>query len=191
MSNLKPDSNNLMSNSLFIANQDKYLSERTGKYEYRAIRYRLAADELIRMGLNDTHTILDLGAGWTEFDYCLRVEYNWRGRYIPLDGSTNGEDLNTWHPPREYDFFVGLELLEHLVSPEHLVTAIKEKTLIGGVVSVPNPEKFDIMSIDDTHVTEVTSALLNEWDFATQSVQLYGGIHTAGDNDGLIGVWEK
>lgn len=180
-----------MSSSLFIASQDKYLSERTGKYEYRAVRYRLAVDELVRMGLNDTHTIVDLGAGWTEFDYCLRAEYGWRGRYIPVDGSMNGEDLNSWHPPREYDFFVGLELLEHLVTPEHLVGVLKEKTLIGGVVSVPDPDEFDIMSIDDTHVTEVSVSMLKGWGFVTQNVQLYGGIHTNGGNDGILGVWEK
>lgn len=186
-----PDSYILMSASLFIASQDKYLSERTGKYEFRAVRYRLAADELVRMGLNDSHTLLDLGAGWTEFDYCLRVEYGWRGRYIPVDGSINGEDLNIWHPPREYDFFVGLELLEHLASPAHLVEAVQRKTLVGGVVSVPDPSKFDIMSIDDTHITEVTSHMLEGWGFVTQNVQLYGGIHTAGEDDALLGVWEK
>ena len=76
------------------------MSERTGKYEYRAIRYRKAADWLMKNGLTDKHTITDIGAGWTEFDYCLRKEYDWKGRYIPVDGGISNIDLNVWEPER-------------------------------------------------------------------------------------------
>lgn len=58
-----------------INNCDNYLDERTGKYEYRAVRYRRAIEWMLSQGLDNSMTVVDVGAGMTEFDYCLRAEY--------------------------------------------------------------------------------------------------------------------
>ena len=84
-----------------IQSCDSYLDDRTGKYEFRAVRYRAAADWLTASGLTHDMTVVDVGAGMTELDYCLRAEYGWRGRYIPVDGGIDGVNLNAWTPPRE------------------------------------------------------------------------------------------
>src|SRR3954447_20449205 len=97
-----------------ITNCDTYLGDRTGKYEWRAIRYRAALDAMRENGLTDSDTIVDVGAGWTEFDYCARAEYHWKGRYIPIDGGIDGTDINYWRPSRRADYFIALEILEHL-----------------------------------------------------------------------------
>lgn len=168
---------------------DDYLHSRTGKYEYRAIRYRKAADWLMLNGLSNSDTLTDIGAGWTEFDYCLRKEYDWRGRYIPVDGGITNIDLNTWEPERETDWFVGLEILEHLRNPERLVRVLQQSTIKGAVVSVPDPSKVDVFSLDSTHLVEVHEADLLRWGFAVTSEQLYGGVFSDGSNDALMGWW--
>lgn len=170
---------------------DTYLGERTGKYEYRAVRYRKAADWLFLNGLDDSHTICDIGAGWTEFDYCLRKEYDWKGRYIPIDGGITNIDLNNWVPEREVSFFVALEILEHLQNPVRLIREMKKKTSHGIVVSVPDPAKLDIIELDPTHITEVDEIMLQREKFITVSEKLYGGVFTNGGNDALMGYWMK
>jgi hypothetical protein len=51
-----------------VDNCDEYMASRTGCYEYRAVRYRKTARWLKKNGLDDTMTIVDVGAGFTEFD---------------------------------------------------------------------------------------------------------------------------
>ncbi len=139
---------------------DTYLKERTGKYEWRAVRYCETADFLFSAGLNDDCTVVDVGAGWTEFDYCLRTQYNWRGRYIPVDGGIDGVDLNEWSPPRRADFFVALEILEHVYDPRRLLDAMLAKTDKGIAISTPNPATVDVFAMDPTHVIEVWPDML-------------------------------
>lgn len=168
---------------------DEYMVSRTGRYEYRAVRYRMAADWLVANGLSDDHTLVDVGAGWTEFDYCLRAEYGWRGRYIPLDGGIDGTDLEQWTAKRDYDWFVALELLEHLRAPTRLVHELQKASRIGGVVSVPDPAQVDVLGMDETHLTEVDSAMLHNWGFTAKPVQLYGGAFGGNGTDALLGAW--
>lgn len=168
---------------------DDYLNERTGKYEYRAVRYRKAADWLFANGLTNDHTICDIGAGWTELDYCLRKEYDWRGRYIPVDGGITDVDLNVWVPERQVEFFVGLEILEHLHDPIRLLKALKSSASKGLVVSVPDPDMVDVFALDDTHVIEVTREMLESEHLYVSSEQLYGGVYSGGTNDALMGFW--
>ena len=68
----------------WIQQCDEYLGARTGNYNYRRVRYSNAW--LMLEDLDDSHTVVDVGAGWTELDFFLRAEANWRGRYIPVDG---------------------------------------------------------------------------------------------------------
>lgn len=168
---------------------DQYMQGRTGKYEWREVRYLMAAGVLLQMGLNDNQTVLDVGAGWTEFDYCLRTRADWRGRYIPLDAGIDGTDLETWDPPRTYEYAVALELLEHLESPGILLAKLGMHVTRGIVVSVPNPRTVDVLGIDPTHKTIVTREFLESWGFRVQEAKFYGGVFSNGEPDSLFGVW--
>lgn len=174
-----------------IQNCDNYMDERTGKYEFRAIRYRVAAEAMFARGLDDSMTIFDVGAGMTEFDYCLRKEYDWRGRYIPIDGGIDGTDLNAWIPPREGHWFVALELLEHLWNWRGTVQWMQMKASQGVIVSTPNPRTTDVIGMDPTHVVEVHSKDLEFFDFKVTEETFYGGVFSNGQPDSLFGVWTR
>lgn len=172
-----------------VANCDEYLGERTGRYEWRAVRYRAAAEAMIANGLDDTHTVVDMGAGWTEFAYCLHAEYGWRGRYIPIDGGIDGTDLATWTPKRSVEWYVALEILEHLEDPERLISQMQLSTTMGIIVSTPNPRTTDVLGMDATHLCEVDPNLLLSWDFAVCERMFYGGKWSEGQSDSLFGVY--
>lgn len=174
-----------------IQNCDDYMDARTGKYEFRAVRYRAAADWMVSQGLDDSMTVYDVGAGFTEFDYCLRKEYDWRGRYIPVDGGIDGTDLNYWEPPREAHFFVALELVEHLQRWGWLVDNMQNSATIGVVLSTPNPETTDVLGMDPTHVCEVSKTDLAEWGFDVVESTFYGGVFSNGRPDSLFATWRK
>lgn len=174
-----------------IQNCDNYMDSREGKYEYRAVRYRRAIEAMYDHGLDDSMTIVDVGAGMTEFDYCLRVEYNWRGRYIPVDGGIDGTDLNGWVPPREAHWFVALELFEHLHNWQKLVHRMKEKASQGIVMSTPNPYTTDVLGMDPTHVVAVYPMHLDVMNFKVTNETFYGGVFSNGQSDSLFGVWTR
>jgi len=174
-----------------IQNCDNYMDERTGKYEYRAVRYRAAIDWMYEQGLDDSMTVVDVGAGMTEFDYCLRAEYGWRGRYIPVDGGIDGTDLNAWVPPRDAHFFVALELIEHINDWPRLVNAMKGKASRGVVLSTPNPFTTDVIGMDPTHVCEVYPGELELFGFNVKNAMFYGGVFSGGRADSLFATWRK
>ncbi len=169
---------------------DDYLAERTGCYEYRAVRYTAAGAAMAMHGLSDSDSIYDIGAGFTELDYCLRTSFNWRGRYIPVDGGIDDTDLDYWIPPRNVQFSVALELLEHLNGPEYLVRKLQKHTTKAIVVSVPNPRTVDVLGIDSTHVTVVTREMLESWGFFVTERMFCGGTFSNGQPDSLFGIWE-
>lgn len=174
-----------------VNNCDNYLDERTGKYEYRAVRYRMAADVMEMNGLSDSQTIFDVGAGMTEFDYCLRREYDWRGRYIPVDGGIDGTDLETWTPPREADWFVALEIVEHLSNCSLFLTKMKQYAKRGVILSTPNPETTDVLGMDPTHKTEIHKEYLQSHGFNVSEQMFYGGVFSEGKPDSLFAVWYR
>ena len=174
-----------------IGNCDDYMESRTGKYEFRAIRYRRAIQTMQAHGLTDDMTIFDVGAGMTEFDYCLRREFDWRGRYIPVDGGIDGTDLNSWTPPREAHWFVALEIVEHLYNWRGLVDWMQLKAQQGVILSTPNPWTTDVLSMDSTHVCEVFPSHLEEKGFRVYEETFYGGVFSKGRPDSLFGVWTK
>jgi hypothetical protein len=167
-----------------IASCDAYLGARTGKYEWRRVRYLATLKALHGLGLDDGSTVVDVGAGWTELDACLRVDGGWRGRYIPVDGCIDGTDLEQWEPPREAEFFVALELLEHLDRPVRLVQAMQQHARRGIVVSTPNPYTTDVLGMDPTHRTPIFPATLEELGFMVGAMSFYGQ-----PSDSLLGVW--
>lgn len=172
-----------------IQNCDNYLDERQGKYEYRAIRYRAAIDTMRDYGLDDTMTVVDIGAGMTEFDYTLRKEYNWRGRYIPVDGGIDGTDLDNWVPPREAHWFVALEILEHLSDPFTLLNNLQHSATRGVIISTPNPDTTDVLGMDPTHKTEVHKVDLEQAGMVVSTQMFYGGVFSNGEPDSLFGKY--
>lgn len=169
---------------------DNYMGQREGRYEWRAVRYRRAIEAMQNIGLDSrSHTIVDVGAGMTEFDYCLRKEYDFMGRYIPVDGGIDATDLNNWTPPREAHWFVALELVEHLYNWPLLVERMQNKAITGVVLSTPNPLTTDVIGMDPTHVVEVHRSQLEAHDFTVTDEYFYGGVFSNGQPDSLFGVW--
>ena len=173
-------------NPKFIQDCDHYLSERTGCYEFRRERYYPTVLEMQRIGLSDDDTVFDVGAGWTEFDYCLRTEGNFKGRYIPVDGGIDGTDLQHWIPPRKAEFFVVLELLEHLDYPGALMSRMAQHCNKAIIISTPNPMTTDVLGMDRTHKTAIWPHMLDNWGFSWRIASFYGK-----EADSLFGVWER
>jgi hypothetical protein len=153
---------------------EEYLRSRTGCYDYRAVRYNAAVSRMVDMGLDDDSLVVDVGAGWTELDFCLRTDWGWRGRYYPVDGMLDGTDLESWVPPRRADFFVALEILEHLRSPGTLLENLIANANRGVVVSVPNPRTTDVLGMDRTHVTVVREEMLCAHGLTVEEHSFYG-----------------
>lgn len=169
---------------------DSYMSERTGRFEYRAARYRAALALMQEFGLSHNHTVYDIGAGWTELDAVLRVDGGWRGRYIPVDFGTDGTNLEQWVPPRGVDFAVGLEIIEHLYEPWRLVSALMNAAPVV-IISVPNPETTDVLGMDPDHKSVITREALEERGFVVSTHTFYGGVYSDGKPDALMGIWHR
>lgn len=163
---------------------DDYLDQRTGHYDYRRIRYNATVEAMA--GLDNRDTVIDVGAGWTEFDYCLRAEHDWRGRYIPVDGGIDGTDLNTWTPPRPAEWFVALEIIEHVRDPFRLLGLMQRYATKGVVLSTPNPRTTDVLGMDPTHVRAVHRWELTASGFAVLECNFYGQ-----PSDSLFAYWLK
>lgn len=152
---------------------DEYLRARTGRYEWRCERYSAVAEKMIDAGLCDGDMVIDVGAGWTEFDVYLR-DLGWRGRYFPVDGSLDGTDLEVWFPPREAEFIVAIELLEHLQWPGRLAQAMTDKATKLVAITTPNPETTDVLGMDATHQTEIWPFMMEAWGFKHEVRSFYG-----------------
>ncbi|MFF3669080.1 hypothetical protein [Microtetraspora malaysiensis] len=163
---------------------EEYIRRPRRPYAERKARYQAAADRLYLGGLSNLDILVDVGAGLTELDVCLRVEHGWRGRYVPVDGWLDGVDLNTWEPDRCFDWFAALEILEHLNEPGRLVEVLQKHATRGLVVTTPNPDVWDVLAMDSTHVTPISRAMLEEWGFQTTLHTFYGKYQ-----DGLTGLW--
>lgn len=175
-----------------------YLGSRTGRYEWRCQRYDAA---LQAMGMifgealkhnggygpvdTSTLTVCDVGAGWTEFGRRM-FEIGWQSRYWPVDGGLDGTDLNHWVPQRSADFFVALEILEHLHDVYRIVHAMKERAQLGIVISTPNPRTTDVIGMDPTHVRSISMEMLQAYGFTVEERSFYGK-----NNDSLLAVWRK
>lgn len=157
-------------------------------YEERAGRYAVAADRLTAGGLCDRDTVADVGTGHTEFDYLLRTGHGWRGRYVPVDRWTGPADLDLdcWVPPRRWDWFACLEVMEHLGNPMRLLEVMCDAAMHGVVVTTPNPAVVDMLALDPTHRTPITRQQLAQAGLYTSLHNFYGA-----DDDGICGVWYR
>lgn len=166
-----------------IREADAYLAARTGCYQFRRVRYGAARRALERMGLDDSCTVVDVGAGWTELDYHLRA-WKWRGRYWPVDACLDGTDLEEWVPPRRADFFVALEVIEPLADPFGFLERVQDAATRAVVVSTPNPAVTDVLGMDSTHKRAVHRPELEACGFTVTEESFYGQ-----PADSLFGVW--
>lgn len=165
---------------------DEYLASRTGKYSWRRVRYEAAAVAMFKHSFGDDDTLVDVGAGWTELDYCLRAEHFWRGRYIPIDGGIDGVDLEHWKPYRDAEWYVALEVLEHLYSWMPILRNMQECATKGVVLSTPNPETTDVLGMDDTHVSIIRRPVLEAMGFMVEERSFYGQ-----ERDSLFAYWYR
>lgn len=167
-----------------IAESEAYLSARTGCFDYRRVRYERTLDEMLRLNLCDEDIVFDIGAGRTEFNISLRHYALSRAMYCPVDAVIDGTDLERWVPMRDAEFFVALELLEHLRSPGRLVKFVQRRTKKGFLISTPNPRTTDVLGMDSTHVTPISKRQLRNWDFEVYEESFYGQ-----PADSLFAVW--
>lgn len=133
-----------------------YINSRRSCYEFRAIRYEAVYDMLIILGLKDGDKIIDVGAGDGEFGKYL-LERGFKGKYIPVDGMIDGTDLNLWTPEKEAEFFVSIEVIEHLLNPARLLSIMAMFATKGVVVTTPNPAVTNVYAMDATHISEVSA----------------------------------
>ena len=152
---------------------DEYLGQRVSSYWFRCRRYKAVADKLFQLGLKDSDTIYDLGAGRCDFDYYLRVTKKWRGRYVPVDGSLDGTNLETWNPP-ETDWFVSIEVIEHLTNPLEFLYNLICSARKGVVVTTPNPATTDVLGMDPTHVAPIPMFELRDAGFKAETRSFFG-----------------
>jgi hypothetical protein len=166
-----------------------YLAERTGTLEYRFLRYAAVADELFARGLDDDSLLADLGAGRCDFDFYLRAVRGWKGRYLPVDASIDGVNLDDgWHPRVGVDFAVAIELLEHLRRPQRLVRDAVQWARVF-VATTPNTDELGdehVRKIDRTHVRPIFQGDLANWGADVVEVRSFFGK----PNDSLLAVWE-
>lgn len=176
-----------------IANCDQYMSERTGRYEWRKVRYDAAIRWMVENGLVDGMTVIDIGAGMTEFAYCMMHDWNLNIRYIPVDGGIDGVNLDhpAWRPPRDAHFIVGLEIIEHLHLWDEVVSQMKSHAARGVVLSTPNPRTTDVIAMDQTHVVSIWPHMLEELGFSVSEETFYGGVWSNGEPDSLLATWKN
>lgn len=163
-----------------------YLAQRRGTLEYRFVRYSAVADELYAMGLDDDCLLVDVGAGTCDLDFYLRTERGYKGRYLPVDAAIDGTDLEIWRPPLRADFFVAVELLEHLENARALAVTMIGAADGGVVVTTPNTNELGMQAVRDmdaTHVRPIFGEELRSWGFRVQERSFFGQ-----DRDSMLGT---
>jgi hypothetical protein len=167
---------------------EAYLAERTGRLEYRFLRYGAVADEMFALGLSDKSLVMDVGAGMCDFDFYLRTVRGWKGRYLPVDASIDGVDIEAsdWFPPRA-DFITAIEVLEHVNDPYALADKLRASADYGVVVTTPNTGVLGfraVQEMDRTHVSPLHAEHLSEMGFTVTVASFFGAL-----DDSLLGVY--
>lgn len=130
----------------------RYRDTRKGSYPFRCrTRYSAVANKLFELGLSDTESILDVGAGTCQFRSYMR-ELGWKGSYLPIDAVLDGTDLETWESVGS-DFIVSIEVLEHLHEPYRLLDSMLTAAKKSVIITTPNCETVDVIQCDPTHVS--------------------------------------
>jgi len=160
-----------------------YLAQRTGSYHFRARRYATVAVELARLGLADGDLVYDVGAGQCEFGKYLYGS-GWTGRYVPVDGAIDGTELDIWRPLVPADFFVAIEVVEHLANPLPMLAHFEGHATKGAVITTPNADVVDVRALDPTHFGPVYRATLEARGWNAYAAPLFGKT-----DDTLVATW--
>lgn len=168
---------------------EQYLSERTGTYEFRCRRYGAVLDKLMLMGFSTYDSLMDIGAGRQEFERFLR-EQGWEGRYLPVDGSIDGTDLDAWQPTHFMNWLVAIEVIEHLHQPQRMLRNMQSYAISGICVTTPNPETTDVLGMDRTHVVEIWPHDLEAAGLQWERATLFASPQYRKKDDSLVG-WRK
>lgn len=151
-----------------------YLDSRQGTYEFRCRRYGVIADKLELMGLSEGDIIVDMGAGRCEFGRYLRERFPKLGLYyIPFDGAIDGINLEDGVAPIFADFYVAIEVIEHLSVPEKLLSDMATHARKGIAVTTPNADCVDVLKMDITHKTPINTARLLRFGCVTQPLMMF------------------
>lgn len=174
--------------TLELAHPDKieYMKSRRGTFEFRSrTRYAAVAEKLVDLGLDDGDLIVDLGAGTCQFDHYLRTVLGWSGRYLPIDAVVCGTRLEAWVPKYKADFFVAIEVLEHLDFPGMVISRMMAAATKGCVVTTPNSRVVDVIACDPTHKSSLPAKMFDIYGWQYQERQFF-----ATPNDSLL-AWRS
>lgn len=140
-------------------------------YGQRVGQYDWAIAAMARLGLADGDVICDLGAGYCDLDVRLRSR-GWWGRYVPVDGWIDPRiDLETWEP-FDADFFVAIDVVEHLHDWRAMVHRAQSHARKGMIVMTPDAETVDVLAMHPTHFSALTGADLEAEGFHVSHPQL-------------------
>lgn len=140
---------------------------------------------MLNHGFMANDVVVDIGAGRMEFAKRLQERVNWNPMcYVPVDGSIDGTDIETWEPGFA-DWFVAVELLEHLEDPARLINLLPSRARKGIVATTPNPFEIDVLAIDRTHKTPLYPDDFNSAGYNTRIASFF-----AKPNDSII-AWRK
>lgn len=159
----------------------EYLGERTGTYHFRCRRY--AAVWRMMHRLYDDQLVYDVGAGMCEFGRYL-YQLGWSGQYVPVDGSIDGTDLEHWMPPARVDWFVAIEVIEHLHNADRLLKRMENLCDRGVVITTPNAEEVDVLALDRTHVQAFTPEYFEARNYDVSVLSLFGR-----EKDTIVARW--
>lgn len=152
-----------------------YMHARRGDFEFRSkTRYAAVAAALVDMGLKDGDLIVDVGAGTCQFDHHMRTVEGWCGRYLGVDAVLDGTDLNVWVPKMQADYFVCIEVLEHLEDPERMIRLMHNYATKGVACTTPNPAAVDVLTCDPTHISVVPAEMFEKYGWATWARSFFG-----------------
>lgn len=150
-------------------------------YSQRVSLYSNVIDRMASLGLQTGDVIVDVGAGYCDFDMTLRTR-GWFGRYVPIDGYINPNiDLETWEP-FEADFFVCLDTVEHLKDWSGLIQRMKSRARKGVLVSTPDASTVDVFAMHETHLSALYPADLVSEGLAVSR-------HDLGQYHQMVGMW--
>lgn len=142
----------------------------------------------MEIGFGPEDVIVDVGAGRGEFGLYVRQQFpKHRHTYVPVDGSIDGVDLETWCPQLRADFYVAIESLEHLRDPRRLLENMKVRATKGVIITTPNGECTDVLGMDPTHKTALTPEMLMLWGLTVRPLMMF----TETKLDTLVGRYRK
>lgn len=120
------------------------------------------------MGLTNEDRIVDVGAGTRDFGRRLH-DRGFYGYYLPVDGCIDGVDLDHWVPTAGLaDFYICVEVLEHLRNPFRLMRLMEDTVRKGVVVTTPNSATVDTLGIDPTHRVALWQAHFHQIGWKTE-----------------------